>query len=214
MKGPSVGDEDRLLAEGAAALGVELESSRRQKLLRYLELLYVWNKAAGLTTIARENALRLHLLDSLAASPSVEQGPCLDLGTGAGLPGMVLAIARPEVSFVLVESNRRRCSFLLEVLRQIHVANVRVIESDVESLDRAVLYPTVISRAFRPPAEFLEIARHLTLPGGAIVLLLADPSASDLADLERTIGVAVEDCRRLRLPGGGEPRAIVRFRLP
>lgn len=207
-------NEDRQLAGGAQELGVTLSDGQREALLRYVELLYIWNRAAGLTTIPRENAIRLHVLDSLAASPSVLEGPVVDLGTGAGLPGLVLAIARPEVDFVLVESNRKRCSFLLEVLRILALPNVRVLESDVESLPREVLYPTVISRAFRPPAEFLRIARGLVQAGGRIVLLLADPSEQDLADLERGIGLAVEDCRRLRLPDGREPRAIVRFRTP
>jgi 16S rRNA (guanine527-N7)-methyltransferase len=212
VSGAPVVAEDRQLAEGCAELGVDLTAAQRETLLRYLDLIYIWNRAAGLTTIPRERAVRLHLLDSLAAAPAVAEGPCVDLGTGAGLPGMVLAIARPETSYVLVESNRKRCSFLLEAIRILPVANARLIESDVESLPEGVLYPTVISRAFRPPAEFLGIARRLVKPAGHIVLLLADPSPSDLAELERAIGVPVEQCRRLRLPGGGEPRAIVCFR--
>lgn len=210
--------EGRQLADGARELGVPLDDAQRDILLRYVDLLYVWNRAAGLTTIPRENAVRLHVLDSLAAAPVLAaaprgaEGPVVDLGTGAGLPGLVLAVARPETSFVLVESNRKRCSFLLEALRVLALANVRVVESAVEDLPREVLYPTVISRAFRPPAEFLQIARRLVAPGGSIVLLLADPTDEDLAALEQGIGLAVEVCRRVRLPGGIEPRAIVRFR--
>lgn len=207
-------DEERQLRLGAEALGVELAAEQREALLCYVDLMFVWNRAAGLTTIARANAVRLHLLDSLAAASSLGEGACVDLGTGAGLPGLVLAISKPAVSFVLVESNRRRCSFLLEAIRVLRVPNVRVIESDVESLDPAVRYPTVISRAFRQPPEFLRIARRVVAPGGFIVLLLADPAEVELRDLEQRIGVSVESCRRLQLPGGQEPRTIVRFRLP
>lgn len=206
-------NEDRQLAEGSAELGVHLDPSQREKLLRYLDLMYVWNRASGLTTIPRPKAVRLHLLDSLAASSSVTAGPCVDLGTGAGLPGLVLAIAQPKTAFVLVESNRKRCSFLLEAIRVLGIANARLIESAVEDLPPEILYPTVISRAFRPPAEFLVIARRLVEPQGRIVLLLADPTAAELAGLEAVIGSPVEDCRRVLLPGGGEPRAIVCFRL-
>lgn len=206
-------NEDRQLAEGCAELSVDLDPSQRERLLRYLDLMYVWNRASGLTTIPREKAVRLHLLDSLAAAFAVTAGPCVDLGTGAGLPGLVLAIASPGTAFVLVESNRKRCSFLLEAIRVLGIGNARLIESAVEDLPPAVLYPTVISRAFRPPAEFLAIARRLVEPRGRIVLLLADPTEADLAELEAAIGCPVEDCRRLRLPGGGEPRAIVRFCL-
>lgn len=204
--------EDRRLAEGAARLGVDLRPEQGRLLLRYLDLLYVWNRLAGLTTIPREKALRLHLLDSLAALPSVTKGPCLDLGTGAGLPGLVLAVAAPGTSFVLVESNRKRCSFLLEAVRVLGLSNVQVLESAVEDLPAGVVYPTVVSRAFRPPPEFLRIAARLVASGGRIVLLLADPSEADLKELEDASGLPVEECRRLVLPEGNEPRAIVCFR--
>lgn len=213
MSAKDVCAEGRNLEDGATELGVRLEPGQRNALLRYLDLIYVWNRAAGLTTISRENALRLHLLDSLAAVRFITDGPCLDLGTGAGLPGLVLAIANPEMCFVLVESNRKRCSFLLDVLRVLSLANVRIVETAVEDLPLDVLYPSVISRAFRPPAEFLRIASRLVQPGGKIVLLLADPSPGHLAELEAGIGFRIEDCRRIRLPAGGEPRAIVSFRV-
>ena len=212
MSGQRQTGEDRQLETGAKELDVPLSPGQRGLLLRYLDLIYVWNRAAGLTTIPRENALRLHLLDSLAAVPAVVDGPCLDLGTGAGLPGLVLAVANPGLSFVLVESNRRKCSFLLEAIRVLGVSNARVLESAVENLSPDLLYPTVISRAFRPPAEFLQIAHRLVKPAGKIVLLLAAPTDSDLETLEAGIGFPVESCRRLVLPAGSEPRAIVSFR--
>lgn len=207
------GGEEALLESGCLELGVELTPAQRGSLIRYLDLLYVWNKAAGLTTIRRADAVRLHLLDSLAALAAVDGGPCLDLGTGAGLPGMVLAIALPEVEFVLAESNRRRCSFLLEVVRVLRVPNVRVVEGDVDVLPRDPAFPLVISRAFRQPPEFLRIARSFVEPGGRVVLLMADPATADLESLEDGSGLELVDCRRLRLPVGNEPRAIVSFRM-
>jgi 16S rRNA (guanine527-N7)-methyltransferase len=169
-------DELATLRQGATELGLCFGPDLEANLLRYLDLVYVWNRAAGLTTIVRANAVRLHLLDSLAALPSVTGSPCLDLGTGAGLPGLVLAIVAPATSFVLVESNRRRCSFLLEVVRLLGLRNVRVIESDVESLPKDVRYPVVISRAFRPPVEFAGIASRFVTGDGRVVLMLADPT--------------------------------------
>lgn len=189
-----------------------MSPSQYDKLLRYLDLLYIWNRAAGLTTIPRQDAVRLHLLDSLAALAAVDQGPCLDLGTGAGLPGMVLAIASPAMEFVLVESNRKRCSFLLEVIRVLGVPNARLVQGDVESLPHYPSYPVVVSRAFRPPAEFLAIAVPLVEPGGKVVLLMADPTQKVLDELASGCGFPIEGVRRVRLPAGGEPRAIVSFR--
>ncbi len=197
------------LRQGAAELGVALSPEQEVDLLRYLDLLYVWNRAAGLTTIVRADAVRLHLLDSLATLQSVSAGPCLDLGTGAGLPGLVLAIVSPGTSFVLVESNRRRCSFLMEVVRVLGLRNVRVVESDVESLPRDVRHPVVISRAFRPPLEFASIAARFVAGDGRVVLMLADPTSPELEELEAVSGLRLLEARRFSLPGGGERRALV-----
>jgi 16S rRNA (guanine527-N7)-methyltransferase len=209
----SPADSDaELLSEGCDELGVSLSASQHDLLLRYLDLLYVWNRSAGLTTIARPDAVRLHLLDSLAAVDAITGGPCLDLGTGGGLPGIVLAVVRPALSFVLVESNRRKCSFLLEVVRSLGLANVRVIESDYDRFAPEQSFPIVVSRAFRPPAEFLEISHRFVAPGGHVVLLLADPSDSELAVLAEESGFRIESCRRVKLPRGREPRTVVAFR--
>lgn len=197
------------LRQGAAELGVTLGSGQEADLLRYLDLIYVWNRAAGLTTIARSNAVRLHLLDSLASLASVSGDRCLDLGTGAGLPGLVLSMVMPGISFVLVESNRRRCSFLMEVVRVLGLRNVQVVESDVESLPKDVRYPVVISRAFRPPPEFACIAARFVAEDGRVVMMLADPAQSELEELEEASGLRLLETRRFSLPGGGEQRTIV-----
>lgn len=201
-----------LLANGCGELGIELTPEQLEQQIRYLDLLYVWNRSAGLTTIPRADAVRLHLLDSLAAADAWTSGPCLDLGAGGGLPGIPLAIARPVEGFLLVESNRRKCSFLLEAIRAVGLANVRVVEGDYQRFQPGEAFPTVISRAFRPPAEFLAIAKRFVAPSGQVVLLLADPGDDEIASLAEGAGVAVETCRRLRLPGGGEPRTVVTFR--
>jgi 16S rRNA (guanine527-N7)-methyltransferase len=201
-----------LLAAGCRELEIELTPEQLDQQIRYLELLYVWNRSAGLTTIPRAEAIRLHLLDSLAATHAWSSGPCLDLGAGGGLPGIPLAIARPAEGFLLVESNRRKCSFLLEAIRAVGLANVRVMEGDYERFQPGERFPTVISRAFRPPAEFLAIAKRFVAPTGQVVLLLADPADEEIAALAEATGVALETFRRVRLPGGGEPRTVVTFR--
>jgi 16S rRNA (guanine527-N7)-methyltransferase len=206
------GRDAELLREGCDELGVSLAREQLEALLRYLDLLYVWNRSAGLTTIPRAEAVRLHLLDSLAALDAVTGGPCLDLGAGGGLPGLVLAVARPSISFVLVESNRRKCSFLLEAARSTGLSNVRVVESDYERFEPDTRFPTVISRAFRPPAEFLAISRRFVSADGVVVLLLADPSDVELAALCEETTFAIVSTLRLRLPGAGEPRTVIRFR--
>ncbi|HXC50746.1 MAG TPA: 16S rRNA (guanine(527)-N(7))-methyltransferase RsmG [Candidatus Limnocylindrales bacterium] len=211
MTGPHARDRE-LLEAGSRELGAELDAAQTSALLTFLDQIYIWNRLAGLTTIPRENAVRLHLLDSLAARPFVRTGPCLDIGTGAGLPGLVLAVVLPAVRFVLVESNRKRCSFLSETSRLLRLTNVEIVQSDIRDLSRDHRYPTVISRAFRPPHEFLQIAGELVRDDGQVVMLMADPTADFLSELQRTSEFIASDEKRFVLPGGDEPRTIISFR--
>jgi 16S rRNA (guanine527-N7)-methyltransferase len=210
--GPARGEAE-LLREGCEDLGMGLTAAQHESLLAYLDLLYVWNRSAGLTTIPRRDAVRLHLLDSLAALSAIDTGPCLDLGSGGGLPGLVLAIACPSLSFVLLESNRRKCSFLLEAARITELANVRVLESNYERFQPEAPFPTVVSRAFRPPAEFLRVAQRFVQPAGRVVLMLAGMTEDELSSLACSSGYALVGCRRFQLPFGREPRTIATFRL-
>jgi 16S rRNA (guanine527-N7)-methyltransferase len=201
--------ERALLRQGSRELGVVLDESQCSDLLRYVERIYVWNRAAGLTTIARGDAVRLHLLDSVAAVPAVLAAPCADLGTGAGLPGLVLAIARPDLEIHLVESNRKKVSFLHETVRELGIRNARIVERDAHAVGER--FPTVISRAFRQPREFVSIATKLVTAGGRLVLLMADPADEELHAIGPT-----ESCLRYRrfcLPGGVERRTVVTYDL-
>lgn len=201
-----------VLAAGCRELGTELTGTQYEHLLAYLDQLYVWNRLAGLTNIPRENAVRLHVLDSIAALPFMASGSCLDIGTGAGLPGLVLAVADPSRKFVLVESNRKRCSFLSETAHQLSLKNVEVVQSDIRQLVRGRHHATVISRAFRPPLEFLAIARDYVGQDGHVILLMADPEEPELRALENQTGFHLENLKRFRLPVGREPRTIVCLR--
>ncbi len=203
----------QLLEEGSAALGTALTPEQTGRLLGYLDLLYVWNRTAGLTTIPPGDAVRLHVLDSLSVLPSIVDGPCLDLGTGAGLPGIVLAIARPDVLVELVESNRKKCSFLLEAVRRLGLRNVRVLQTDADALPEDRKFPTVVSRAFRQPLEFLRTAVRFVAPDGRILLMTANATDTDLRELAGNSGLTLQRCRRLSLPAGDEPRAVATFVL-
>ena len=212
MTEPSPSDRERL-ESGCAELGVVLHREQADALLAFVDRIYLWNRSAGLTTIRREDAIRLHILDSLAAAAFIETGPCADLGTGAGLPGLVLAIADPGRHYVLIESNRKKCSFLLETVSVLGAGNVEVVQSDVARLG-ARRFPTVISRAFRPPAEAARIAAELAEPGGTVVLMMANPEEREIEALATVCGAEVRRQLRFRLPVGNEPRAIVSLQLP
>ena len=122
------------LAQGLAAMKIALSPAQREALLGYLGLLARWNRAYNLTAV-RDPALmvRRHLLDSLSILPWVDRGPLLDVGTGAGLPGIPLAIARPDLTVTLLDSNRKKTRFVRQVAGELGLANVEVVNVRVEA---------------------------------------------------------------------------------
>jgi len=179
-----------------------------------LDQLYVWNRSAGLTTVTRRAALRLHLLDSLSVVPLLAGSTTIaDLGSGAGLPGVPVAVACPSSRVVLVESRRKKCTFLLEVVRSLVLTNCSVMERDVGSLrDYDDTFDAVVARAFLPPRLFLDVGKRLVRTGGRIVIMAARRGDElDALDGDDPSVAKVED-RSFRLFGGSEERRIVVFR--
>jgi len=211
---PSRGEELDALASGARSLGVELAEEQASDLVDFLDVLYFWNRSTRLTSIVRAEAVRLHLLDSLSAAPALDSGTVADLGSGAGFPGVPLSVARPDIRFCLVESNRRRCSFLHEALRRLGRTNVSVLETDVETLVRGGRrFDTVVSRAFRPPLDCLELARELVPVGGRAIIMSGPQGRADVGFTSRLASaMALESERCLVLPSGNETRMLMTFR--
>lgn len=155
------------LVEGAAALGVMLSPSDERQLLAYLALLDKWNRVYNLTAV-RETGRMVshHLLDSLAIVPYVQSGRVLDVGSGGGLPGIPLAIARPELQVTLIDSVAKKTAFLLQAKAELELENVSVVTGRVETLHDATGFDTITSRAFSDLKEFVTLTRHLLAPGG------------------------------------------------
>ncbi len=206
--------EAALLAAGARSVGVELDGFQASQLLDYLDELYRWNPSAGLTTVPRKDAVRLHLLDSLAAAPLLEGvGSIVDLGSGAGLPGIPLAVALPGVSIDLVESRRRRASFLWHAISRLGLKHCRVLQEDAFALPgRGRRYHGVVSRAFVSPRQLLEIGARLVESNGTVVVM-AGPSlsAAVLRAAAKQEGFVLVGQRSLVLPGGSERRLLLKF---
>jgi 16S rRNA (guanine527-N7)-methyltransferase len=205
---------DEQLAAGAEALGVTLDEAARSLLLSYLERVYVWNRSAGLTTVPRAEALRLHLLDSLSVVRFLPtSGSFADLGSGAGLPGIPIAVALPRCAVALVESRRRKCSFLGDTVRELALGNCRVIERDARRLtEEDERYDAIVARAFVAPHELESLAAKLLRPGGRLVVMGARRDAELDALGSELIRKADE---RFVLPRGGERRRVVVLeRLP
>jgi len=165
----------RLLVESAARFGVELRPEAIARLDRFLELLSLWNRRARLTGDREPEALlRKHVIDSLAVAPHLPgTGLVVDVGSGAGFPGLVVGCARPDLELRLIESRRRRASFLSEAIRTIALPHARVIEERAEAVTDPEIVggaAIVIGRAVRLET-YLRLAARLVAPGGAVIAM-------------------------------------------
>ena len=188
----------------ALALDPALDSP----LLAYLGLLERWNKTYNLTAI-REPAEMVgkHLLDSLAMLPFTADGTLADLGTGPGLPGIPLAIARPGLQVTLVESNGKKARFLREAARSLPLPNARVAESRIEALDEPSRYDMITARALATLPLILELGGHLLKPEGRLLAMKGAVPDDEIAALPD--GWRVEAVHRLEVPGLPAERHLV-----
>jgi len=161
------------IAEGATAMGLELDGDAIGKLATYLELVEKWNRVHNLTAVREPSQMvTLHLLDSLSIAPHVATAATLlDVGTGAGLPGIPLAIARPSLRVALLDSSHKKCAFLQQAKTELSLANVEVVCDRVENWKPAQRFDVVVSRAFSDLVDFVEQAKHLVAPGGRLMAM-------------------------------------------
>lgn len=169
---------------GLAELRLALAEATRAQLMDYLTLLAKWNRAYNLTAI--DDPLRMvshHLLDSLAVLPHLPMpavASLADAGSGAGLPGIPLAMARPEWRVVLAESSEKKTAFLRQATLELGLRNVEVHQGRVEQWHPATGFAVVISRAFAELARFIAACRHLVVPGGVLAAMTGKvPAALD-----------------------------------
>ena len=165
-------------------LGLSLTDAQQHVLLDYIALLQKWNKVYNLTAVREpENMLYQHLLDSLAVLPYVGAGRLLDVGTGGGLPGIVLAIARPELDITLLDSNQKKTTFLRQACIELGLKNVKVECLRVDDYQPAPLFDMVISRAFSELGEFVRLSARLCRPGGVLLAMKGVYPHDELAQL-------------------------------
>lgn len=189
---PHAADSDALRADlekGLERLGLPLEPAVVTNLLGYLERLARWNRAFNLTAVRdpRQMVTR-HLLDSLAVLPLLRGRRILDVGTGPGLPGIPLALARPDAEFVLLDSNGKKTRFLRQVVAELGIGNVSVVHSRLEQYQPTGLFETITARAFSSLAELVGGTGHLLAPGGAILALKGAYPEAELAELPTGFG--------------------------
>jgi 16S rRNA (guanine527-N7)-methyltransferase len=161
------------LPEGLKALSLNLSTNQVGCLESYLDLLEKWNASINLTAIRdRQRMEVLHLLDSLSVAGHIPKGAnLLDVGSGGGLPGIPLAIARPDLSITLLESSNRKASFLQQARMELGLPNVAVVCQRVEQWQSPQGFDCIISRAFSDLPDFVAGAAHLLQPGGRFLAM-------------------------------------------
>jgi 16S rRNA (guanine527-N7)-methyltransferase len=200
------------LQSGLAALKLGVPAGAVDLLLRYCALLEKWNRVYNLTAIReRARLVSHHLLDSLAVAPYVEGPSMVDVGSGAGLPGIPLAVANPSLQVVLLESNHKKGAFLNQAVAELGLKNVQVAISRAEDWRPLVQCDVAISRAFADLAGFVEAAARLLKPGGILLAMKGLFPHEELTQLPAA--VSVESVVELEVPGRRAARHLVRLRL-
>jgi 16S rRNA (guanine527-N7)-methyltransferase len=197
------------LRAGTAELGLAPSTDACERLLDYVELLSRWNSAYNLTAVRGHlEMVTRHLLDSMAVAKYVRGDNLADLGSGAGLPGLVLAILDPARLHVLIDSNGKKIRFLREAVRSLGLSNVRVEHARVE--DARGQYDCITARAFASLADMLKLGGHLLAADGTWLALKGQLPRDEITAVPPGFGVV--DVRALDVPGLGAARHLVVIR--
>lgn len=209
-------DLEAQLIAGCRALQIKHSAQQIEQLLSYIDLLYKWNKAYNLTAI-RDPAQMIvrHLLDSLAILPYLTANRCLDVGTGAGLPGVPMAVMRPESDIQLLDSNGKKTRFLFQVKTELGLDNMTVHQARVESFEVKQKFEVVTSRAFATLSDMYLGCRHLLAPSGQCLAMKGVDPSSELKALEvlwqrqQNQEHVIGQVHSLSIPGLDEARHLV-----
>jgi len=200
----------RQLDDGLAAQSLDLTAEQRRRLIQYLALLFKWNRAYNLTAV-REPAemVSRQLLDSLSILPWLQGPRVLDVGTGAGLPGIPLAIARPELNFTLLDSNGKKVRFVRQAILELGLRNISAEQQRVEQFHPPAPFDTITSRAFAELKDFVSLTAPLLAPGGQWLAMKAALAGEESRALPA--GLSTE-LLQLNVPGETASRQAVRIR--
>lgn len=190
------------LSSGLTKLDLTVSEERQSQLLQYLHLLKKWNKAYNLTAITDfDKMIAYHLLDSLSVAPYLQGNNIVDVGSGAGLPGIPLAIYYPEKQFTLVDSIGKKTRFISQVVRELQLSNVQVENCRAEEYPRKRSFDTMIARAVSSVENLAQIAKVLLASDGALMMMKSDSSQEAVHLPHRVIELIV--------PGVDAPRSLI-----
>jgi len=198
-----------VLKNGVEKLDLGLSESQQEKLLDYLALLNKWNKVYNLTAVRDPmEMMTLHVLDSLAAVPAFKDAQnVLDVGAGGGLPGVVLAIARPDMKVSMIDIVHKKTAFLNQVKAELELSNVTVYTKKVQELQVKTPYDVITSRAFADLSDFVNWSGHLLAEGGRFIALKGTAPAEERERLPDPW--KVNELQPLQVPGLDAQRHLV-----
>jgi 16S rRNA (guanine527-N7)-methyltransferase len=195
------------LNAGLAELSLTLSEPQIASLLGYIQLIVKWNKAYNLTAVREPlEMVNLHLLDSLAILPHLPNGRIADIGTGAGIPGIPLAICRPDCQFTLVDSNSKKTRFVQQAVLELKLNNVEVVHSRVEQFKPAIPFDAVLTRAFASLPEIVALTGHLLAETGVLLAMKGQAPNDELTGIN-TVGQVIP----LHVPGIDAERCLIRI---
>jgi 16S rRNA (guanine527-N7)-methyltransferase len=199
----------QILQKGIKQLKLKLPKATQQKLIDYVLLLHKWNKTYNLTAICTpEEIMTRHILDSLAIVPYIHGQRILDVGTGAGLPGIVLALALPKKQFVLLDSNNKKIRFLIHAVSVLKIKNVEIVQERVEKYFPEQKFDSIITRAFSSLQNILHKTKHLYNPGGYLLAMKGKYPAQELQEIDKSVIV-----HKIQVPGLDAERNLVCLKL-
>jgi 16S rRNA (guanine527-N7)-methyltransferase len=200
--------EYEFLAAGARDLGIQLDALGGESLLRLVDELELGNTQFNLTAIRdRPGMLRKHVLDSLSLQPYLRGRRVADIGTGAGYPGLPLAIVNPQRHFTLVEATGKKARFVEQTCDRLGCGNVHVVHARAESYRPFELFDTVVARALASLADFAAYAGHLCAPDGRLLAMKGKRPEEEILALPKTFRVVA--VHRLTVPGMSDERHLV-----
>lgn len=215
IPGATIADADlgSVIAAGATQLGLDLRASQVDLLVAYVRLIDRWNATYNLTAVRDPAAMATqHVVDSLAAIPTLrtlvqgDRPAILDVGSGAGLPGVVIAIAEPRFAVVCVDSVGKKAAFITHVAASLRLGNLAARHARVEDLTSSPRYDVIVSRAYAALADIVTSTRHLLAPGGWWLAMKGKPTDQEVAEAAR-LGVAFS-AHVLRVPGLASERCL------
>jgi 16S rRNA (guanine527-N7)-methyltransferase len=200
--------ELELLAAGATEMGFALDARQSERLLRLVDELESANAQFNLTAIRdRPGMLRKHVFDSLSLQPYLRGARLADVGTGAGFPGLPLAVVNPERRFSLIEATGKKARFVVQTAERIGCGNVEVVNARAETYRPIELFDTVMARALSSLADFVAYAGHLCTPEGRLLAMKGKRPDGEMSALPKSFRVVA--VHRLKLPGLDDERHLV-----